>query len=263
MANLSKAFGSRKAAIPHTVQRETGDLRKDAEEGFLDIEQRICAPMPGMAMLRLNVQPTATDTVTIGADVYEFVATLGLQTGAHIGVLRGASAAAALANFVAAINGSGVGTSVSSAAPTVNALASVYFTDFLMIQTADKPGGSIQRGIAVGSSNIALSETLTDTATWNHTNLGNTLFNGTEKRALVKIVVDATNLAADFDVVVPFTPTKAALWLATNAAGAPNAATTVGTLTIVQARNAVTVDLNGGATDPIATDIIYLEVVGF
>jgi len=264
----SRSFSSMGPAKAHLVrgtggwQGEIADLRADAEVGFMAVESEIRGPAVAQANIRLNTQPTAADTITIGADVYEFVATLGAQTGTHIGVLRGASAAAALANIISAINGSaGLGTTYS-AHGTEAVVASIYNTDFLHIEPAVQNGGTVVVGT---KPNIALSDALTAVIAWDHTNLGNLGGNVALKTVVHKIVVDATNLAADFDVKIPGTITKSEVLFVTDAS---NVVDTTGKaasilLTNVPARNAVTVDFNGGGTDPVATDIVYLQVTYF
>jgi hypothetical protein len=55
--------------------------------------------------LDLSTNPTAADTVTIGGTVYEFLSTGSVAADANVAVLIGVDAAATLANFIAAING--------------------------------------------------------------------------------------------------------------------------------------------------------------
>jgi hypothetical protein len=267
MTNLSKSFSGQANVVPHLAQshgalKEIVDLRQDVEKAFIVMEAQDEAPYAAQANIRMNTQPTAADTITIGADIYEFKALLtdAVTTPGNIAVLRGASAPAALANIIAAINGTGKQTSVSASNGTVKVKASIYNTDFLHVEPSiDVPGGTVQLGVG---PNIALSDGLTAAVNWDHTNLSKAGFDGSVRRAMVRITVDATNLANDFDVVLPFKPLKVSLFAITDNADAPSASKTVGTLTLVQARNAITVDLDGGATDPVATDIVYLEVWG-
>lgn len=262
---VSKAFGTQVASIPHLAKNaELTDIRNDVEAAFKVIESQVEAPMPAQANIRLNTQPTAADTLTIGADIYEFKALLtdAPTTPGNILVLRGASATAARTNIVDAVNGKGVAASTASAKPTLGIKASIYNTDFLHIEPAEFPGGPVKTG---PGPNVALSDGLTAAVAWDQLNLNLSGFDGKFKRAMVRIVVDAANLAADFDVLLPFTPYRATCVLVTSAAGVPDAAKASNTVpALVQARNAITVDLNGGGgTDPVATDIVYIEVIGF
>lgn len=261
----SRAFSSKVPAKAHLVrgsgglQGEISDLRADVEEGFQSVEGEVSGLGIAQANIRLNTQPTATDTITVGSDVYEFVATLGAQTAGRIGVLRGATAAAALANIISAINGTaGLGTTYT-AKGTSAIVASIYNTDFLHIEAAESAGGIVVPGL---KPNIALSDALTAVIAWDHENLGRTGGNVGLKKVMHQIVVDATNLAADFDVKALGVIVSASVVFVTDAAGVVDttgkAASII--LTVVAARNAVTVDFNTGATDPVATDKVYLQI---
>jgi hypothetical protein len=262
----SRSFSSKQALKAHLVrgsggwQGEIADLRADTEEGFQAAEADVGGGLGvAQANIRLNTQPTAADTLTIGSDVYEFVATLGSQTAGHIGVLRGASAAAARANIVSAINGTaGLGTTYS-AKGTSAVKATIYNSDFLHIEAAEAAGGAVVPGL---KPSIALSDGLTAVIAWDHENLGRTGGNVSLKKVMHQVIVDAVNLAADFDVVAPGVITKAEVLYVTDASDVVDttgkAASIV--LTVVAARNAVTVDFNSGGTDPVATDKVYLQI---
>lgn len=264
----SRSFGTKVPQKIHLVrgtgglQGEIADLRADTEEAFLSMEADTGGGQGiAQANIRLNTQPTATDTITIGSNVYEFKALItdAPTTPGNIVVLRGASAAAALANIIAAINGaSGLGTTYS-AKGTALVKASIYNTDFLHIEAAEAAGGAVVPGL---KPNIALSDALTAVIAWDHENLGRTGGDVALKKVVHQIVVDAVNLAANFDVVAPGVITKAEVLYVTNAAGVVD---TTGkgasaVLTIVPARNAVTVDFHTGGTDPVATDKVYLQI---
>lgn len=263
----SRSFSSKVPQKGHLVrgsgglQGEIADLRADVEEGFVSTESELRGPAIAQANIRLNTQPTATDTLTIGANIYEFKALItdAPTTAGNIVVLRGATAAAARANIVAAINGTtGMGTTYVSKG-TEKVVASLYNTDFLHIEPAIVPGGAVDVG---AKPSIALSDGLTAVVAWDQTNLGLTGGNVSIKTALHKVTVDAVNLAADFDLKAPGTILGAAVRYVTDASnvvdGTGKAASII--LTLVTARNAVTVDFNTGATDPVATDIVYIEI---
>jgi hypothetical protein len=260
----SRSFSSKQAQKAHLVrgtggwQGEIADVRSDAEEGFQAVEFETSGVGTAQANIRLNTQPTATDTITIGTDVYEFVATLGSQTGTHIGVLRGAAAANSRANIVAAINGAaGLGTTYS-AKGKMAVVASIYNSDFLHLDCAAAPGQAAEPGT---KPNIALSDALTASVAWDHENLGRLGGNISVKKALHQLVVDAVNVAAAFDVKVPGTLISAAVVTCTNAAGVVDTVKAAAVaLTLVAARNAVTVDLTG-VGHPVATDLVYLQIV--
>jgi len=259
----SKSFSAQGPAIPHKSTGEVADLRGDVELAFLAMEAQVEAPMPAQANIRLNTQPTAADTITIGSDVYEFKAALtdAPTTAGNILVLRGASAAAARTNIVDAINGKGPALSTASAKPVQSIKASIYNTDWLHIEPASFAGGPPVTG---PGPSVALSDGLTAAVAWDQTNLNLTGFAGNFKRAVARVVVDATNLATNFDVVLPFVPYRASCVLVTDAAGVPDGTGKAASIVVAleQARSAVTVDLNVGGTDPVATDICYIEVIG-
>lgn len=265
----SRSFGTKGPAQPHLVKGSGGlsgeifDLRADIDEALVTLESQVDGGAVAQASIRLNTQPTAADTITIGTTVFEFVATLGSQTAGRIGVLRGASAAAALANIVDAIN-QVVPAVVHDGTHTMNIRADIYNTDFLRIQQSSRPGGPAVRG--VGAS-LALSDALTAVIAWDQTNLSNTGSGLSWRTTILRLVVDAVNLAADFDVVLPFTPVQAQVIqvLDGGVITAPNAAKATNTgVALVPARNAVTVDFNGGGgTDVVATDVVYVLVRGY
>jgi len=105
--------------------------------------------------IRLQAQPAATETVTIGADVYEYNANTPPAggTAGRIWVYRGANAAAARANLVNAINNV-----VDAANITYDGVVSEAFV-------ADEIGVRvrIQSSDAVGSSTVTASATATAT----------------------------------------------------------------------------------------------------
>lgn len=268
MTNKSRAFGTAAPASPHLIKGSGGlageifDLRGDVEAAILAVEAQVQAPTVGQANIRLNTQPTAGDTLTMGADIYEFKAALtdAPTTPGNILVLRGGSAAAARTNINDAINGAGVAAATSSAQPTIPLKASTYNTDYLHIEPADVPGGTPQTGTP---PSVALSDGLTAAVNWDRTNLNKSGFSGNMKKTIVKIVVDATNLANNFDEIIPFVPRGAQVLLVTDTNGDTDLTGKSAVITLVPSRSAITIDLDGGATDPIATDIVYIEVWGF
>ncbi|TET51091.1 MAG: hypothetical protein E3J64_07435 [Anaerolineales bacterium] len=157
------------------------------------------------ACLFLATLPTDTNTVTIGADVYEFAG-----AGSNINVLKGVSAATARANLIAAINGQGTELVVADA-PTTPATS-------VRIQPADRVGGTAQ--IGAGTS-IAVSETLANASdVWNVANLNESGAPPYLKVARGKLVITAENLASLFTLELPFTPVVFA-WSAFTTGGVP------------------------------------------
>jgi hypothetical protein len=157
------------------------------------------------ACLYVATNPTATNTVTIGADVYEFDG-----AGVNINVALGVDAAATRAAFILAINNEGTELVVADA-PTTPATS-------VRIQPADRVGGTKQ--IGAGTS-VVVSETLADAAdVWNVANLNETGAPPYKKVARGVIVCTAENIATLLTVELPFTPAVLA-WSAFTTAGLP------------------------------------------
>lgn len=263
----SRSFGSQSPAKPHLVRGSGGlagelnDLRQDLDESFNAMEDEVQGKAQSQSNLRYAVLPTAADTMDIGADLYEWVAAIGDEAAGNIGILIAADAPLSLLNAIAAINGVGYGAvpQVASARPTEAVVASAYNTDYLHVEGAVQIGGPAEAGPKPA---LVLASSLTSAVTWDHEELGRTGGDSALRKVVHVIDVDAINLAADFDIVVPGVPVAAQTLLVTDAADDP--AGTTATLdtgyTLVQARNAVTVDLDGATTDPVATDKVYVEI---
>lgn len=253
----SRNFGLTDVRKPHLirgsggVQAEVGTLRDDVEAAIVGLEEETNAPVVANARIRVNTQPVATNTVTIGTEVFEFVAAAGdIAQPTNIPViLTGVSVAADLLALVSAINNQG----------TNNVLASVVNTDYLQVEAADSPGGS---PVPYTAPTTVLDATLAGTPAWSSETLGSASGSVSLKRALLRLVVDATNVAGAFDVELPFTPVGARLVAHTDAGGDLVAPATTATYTPVPARSVVTVDFTAGATAPTATDIVWVEVTG-
>lgn len=255
----SRAFGNQGPHKGHLVrgtgglQGEVQDLRNDTDEGFIAMEAEVAGAAQSQAGVDLTAQPTEGDLLNIGGDVYEFVDTAGagVEAGA-LEVLTGANAGEARDNIISAINGN---------AQTERIVASVYNTVWLHIKAANRSGGDPVLG---PGPDIALGATLTSTNEWDHLNMSATGCQSPIKKTMACVVVDATNLAADFTLQVPFSPTAATVVAVTDASDVPDttgkAASII--LTVNMALGSITVDLDGGATDPVATDKVYIEITG-
>ena len=192
------------------------------------------------ACLFMATNPTATNTVTIGADVYEFDG-----AGANINVALGLDAAATRAAFILAINNEGTELVVADA-PTTPATS-------VRIQPADRVGGTAQ--IGVGTS-IAVSETLADASdVWNVANLNETGAPPYLKVARGTIVCTAENIASLLTVELPFTPVVFA-WSAFTTAGLPKGGK--GQCVI----NGDYLEFDFDATTLAATDYVVWEAYG-
>jgi len=196
-----------------------------------EVVRPLCDPgVGGAAELDFAQQATAGNTLTIGADTYEFRAAAGeLSDDDHIGVFIGTNAAATLAKLVLAINGTGTavadgvlgngGSALKIANGTVFILAQAAGTSLLIVE-ADKVGGSI----AANGLSAALSETgLHADAIWN---LGagvniNTIgrAGGYRNYSTQTITVTAAMLLSNKEVFLgyPFTPTMFTVSVRTSA----------------------------------------------
>jgi len=254
----SRSFGSKGPARPHLIsgvgglKGEIADLRTDVDTSFTSLETEVRGHVYPQAEMQIDGAPTEGDVVVIGDDTYEFVdaAGNGVVSGGIEVVFT--DAADALTGIVAAINTLG----------TEKVVASVANTDYLHIEAADKRGGT---PVPVPGPDIELDETFdSDDAVWNVENL-NVYLTAEVKKVTIKIVVDADMLAGAFDIVVPFSAKLATCTIVTDAAGAldgTKAADVNGNLTPDEDNNLVNVDMSGGGAAPVATDIVYIDVVG-
>ncbi len=255
---VSRSFGS-ETANKHWVKADhpIQDARNDVEVAFSALEEETSALVTANARIRLNTQPVNGNTVVIGADTYEFNTALPASDPSFIPVvLSGTSLAADQALLIAAINDSTLGTEL--------VFAELVNTDFLQIKPAEGQKGGFPAGRVRKNffPSIALSATLAGTPAWSSNNLGRTAAT-TMKRTLLSVTVDAVNVAAAFDVEVPFTPLRATLAAHVTSSGDLDGSTTTATYVPVPARNVVTIDMTAGATPPVATDVLHIFVEGF
>lgn len=164
-------------------------------------------------------QPSDTETLTIGADVYEFCTALGATANTtNIGVVIGATARATYDNLVAAINATDVdglhATLVDSAADpcpangTEDVLAVAVnggdtATGTIYLYAAAATGGAKAEG---AGPNIALSDTATNGGPWRKLNLNLSFgagFAAATKQAHLKHTLVAANLTDSQPVLVP------------------------------------------------------------
>lgn len=215
-----------------------------------------------IAALDLDTNPTAGNTITIGADVYEFKSSGNVAADTNIAVLRGADAAASLVNLLAAINAEDAnnahatlfktdGTTPALANGTENVLATAPATS-LFIQPADEPGGTL----VPSSPSIALSDTLAAAVAWSVTNL-NTAGGRTEgQRSCVRVSFAITAAMITYGGTifsVPFTP-AGFTWSARTATGATRVSG-ADTLAVV-AGSIFMLTLGNDTADLDATDIV-------
>lgn len=264
----SRSFGAQAPDIEH-LQRGTGglagevaDLRGDADEGFTAMEAEVSGAAVAQASILMSTNPTAADTLTLGGDVYEFVTTLGDETAPNKGIVIQGSAALTLTLLVDAINRGAtavIGTNVSDHGDT-KVVASEYNTTFLHVEWSNRPGGAPSAG---ARPNVVLADTLTAAVEWEQNNLNLTGGNNGLKKTVHQLTVDADNLLADFDLSASGIVVSTQVLYVTDAAGVVD---TTGkgasiALTVNASLNSVTVGLDDGATDPVATDEVFVEIV--
>lgn len=120
------------------------------------------------ASLNIATNPSDTNTVTIGGDVYEFCTAAGATANdTNIGVVIGANAAASRDNLIAAINGSvsaATGLTNASGGPAeANGTEDFYADEIgteVRIRSADGVGGTIE----CRYDTTEVAQTLTDAA---------------------------------------------------------------------------------------------------
>ena len=196
----------------------------------------------GQARLICTTLPTATNTISIGADVYE-----ADGVGANINfTIVALDPAATLANLIAAINTSGtedVFASVDAVVATV-----------LVIENADAPGGTP----TVGTASVVLAQALTPAGNiWDQTNLNATGHARFTYRAEGVLVIDAVNVLAVPVIELAFTPTELE-WATYATTGAPIPTTATGVITAGQ----IVFTPGAGGTPLIATDCIVWKARG-
>jgi len=190
------------------------------QEGVAALEAVAPEGVYAFTALDYTDNPTAADTLVIGDDTYEFVATGGdVTTNTNIGVVREATAAATFANLVLAINSAYASnlhaylfqddsTTPAIANGTENVLASIT-SGVLYLYAADAPGGTKVAGAAPDLAVTAAG--LTEAIEFVPTNLNLSVGAGAAvatQAAHLKHTVVAGNLTAaqPLKLAVPFTP---------------------------------------------------------
>ncbi len=223
----------------------------------------------GSASIPLTVNPTATDTIDIGATTIEFVAAAGdVADDANVAVEIGGSAAATFVNLLAALNGTAPSAHATifktdSATPALGRSPELIravepATNILAVMAADRVGGDILPGVA---PSLALTDSLTAVVAWNYANLNLTggVAAGKAKRTLVFHTVTAGQITAGaLTLVMPFLVSKWA-WVGLDTTGLVH---TGGVDTVVQStvdsKGAFTITFNGGGADLAAGDVVAI-----
>lgn len=233
----SRSFAQRDLVIPHLGRRGENEMEAVLEDILWDLEKRVDAGQIACATLLLATQPTATNTVTIGSDVYEFDG-----AGSNINVALGVDVDATRAAFVAAINTLGTENLVAEDGTPI--------ADAVTIFKAEEPGGD---KVAGAGDSVALAETLADAGdVWNQANMNITgKAEGIQKMCTGEVIIDATNLATEFYLECGFTVSKV-MWAAFDTNGAP----AVTTATVDPSGTGILVNADAGATALTATDVV-------
>jgi hypothetical protein len=197
------------------------------------------------ATINISDALSGTETITIGADVYEWDG-----AGSNINVTIGVDHAASRANLETAINGSGTEDVVADDDGMLGATT-------VRIQAADAPGGNPV--IGVGPS-IALSEGMgAGGNVWNMTNLNEVGSPAYVQTCRGKIVVGAQMLLGTGTLYQEFPFTVGVLeWQAYDSSGTPKP----NTVTITSFLKVVGWSLTAGGSPLAATDYIVFTVYG-
>lgn len=196
------------------------------------------------ARLAFPNQPSDTDTISIGADTYEFSSD-GTVTAGRRKVDIGVDAATTLASLIVSIN---------TATAAVNASS---VGTFLLIQNASAAGGTPTPGVP----SVALTEAITDAAdVWEAgvTNLNQSAgeASGYKRRATAKITVSAGLAAVSAGLLAQFDFTPTDFFIQIRDTNGQIRFTVTDRFTI--SGNGILITQNG-ATHLAATDIVTIE----
>jgi hypothetical protein len=226
------------------------------------------------ANLIFSAVPNATDTVTIGADVYEFVAAAGtVAVDTNIAVLLTGVLATDRLALIAAINAGNAlnahasiflldGVTPALANGTENLLA-VLDTANVMIRSATEPGGTVTHE----NPSIVLAEAITDAGgadVWAEGNVNMNTLGGIAPESQVNALMTKTVTAAMITNGTVFRfgfPVSRFTVQARSAAGVirgPLAALSADAFTIVNGQVVVNF-ATGAAPDMVATDILTIH----
>lgn len=262
----SRSFGGER--VPAGFRHRSGvlgeaisDLRADLERAFTSLEGDLGGEVTPVASILLSTNPTATDTLTIGDDTYEFVATDGaVADDGYIAVEIGVDAAATQANLIAGINATydpdehpnitNIATTAPALANGTESVVASVASDILYIRPALVAGGTA----LAASPDIALSDALTAVVAWNLANLnegGGVATAGEVQHVYTSLTVTTELAAGDVATVdAPFTigGFQVVAYTAAGAGSFPDAVTASG--------STLTIDL----TSQAATDIVQIHM---
>lgn len=249
------ALGTTNFAAKMKAAVEVLDDAVEAPAGVAAVALEKSAGVIPLASINLATQPTAADALTIGDTTFEFVAAAGsLAADGNVAVDRGANAAAAQTNLVAAINGTAPsphptifktnGTTKAKSRGAEKVFAWVA-SNVLYIVPADRPGGTP----VAESPALDLSDTLTAAVAWSVASLAFPAGAVWDGSLSARLVVAAGAAARAY--YLPFAPVDYSFTIRT-AAGASMGGSTA---TVVVSGRIVTVTPgDAGATSVVAID---------
>lgn len=270
LGTLGKLFGSAFRNTPgsssamaslKTSMEEAGDLLANIDPGA-----------PATAELELSVNPTDTDTVTIGTDVYEFCTAGGsVAADANIGVVIGGAVATSRTNLMNAINGvvaaaTGLfktdGVTPAERNGNLDWLATIIGANILL-QSADDVGGAVE----CRADSTVVEETLTNAANIWDVGTGNAVNPGRDPHQIQYMFAQRTITAE----LLAFGSTRfkfanetgaqaPASWVMTarTSTGAPKEGYTD---TLASDNSTLLLTFVGGGTDLVAGDVVSIVAV--
>jgi len=196
----------------------------------------------GEAIILIGTNPSADETVVIGAETWTFKVAAGSTSQVTIG----GDADESIVNLVTAIN----------TYTALNIKASAITGVGMKIQFADGPNGTPVVGTP---TSYALSETLSAPAdVWNQANLNALGQTNHLYETHGHLSVTAQNLAAPFQIPLAFVPTHVDFFVR-DASGLPKpTCTSVVTL----GASFLTVDFDNGGDPAVATDVLCFSAYG-
>lgn len=214
----------------------SGDL--STLDGTVTTNASASLDIGGYSYVNLDMpnQPTAADTLIIGADTYEFDG-----AGANINVVIGGTAADTRQNLVDAINTSG----------TENIVASLSGGTVVYMLVADAPGGTPVVG---AGPSIALTENITDVADVLRQTDFDESGRAPSKHFKTSITCTAENVAGSFVIAMPEAVTNV-MWMAYTATGELIATTSA---TVAVSAGNIVCDFSAGGSPLVATNVVKI-----
>ncbi len=245
-----------------------------AELGPLNVDSLQEAGTVQVARLGITTAPSSGDTVTIGADVYEFLpAATPISVDSNIGVLIG-TAAASRTNLINAINGAGTGIAnglqdtlggeLDLENGTEPVLAALVDTVFVAVYSADAPGGPKRPSAA----SRVVDEALTAVGVGEEWDIGATAdmnsagARGPAKRrhAYTAVTVTAAMITAlGVRVALPFTPTMFTTEVRRSGIPYTGSDATMSTNAFTISGDDILIVLDGTATNISASDVVTIH----